>query len=211
MIVWPAKDPAEVLDFTWIVPLDSGDEVVSYTAAVSSGTVVIDSDDSTSPNVRLWFSGGTADEISYLNLTATTTGGRTFREAAVLPVIDRASEVLADFRLRYPAFAAVDDGLISFQLVKAVDLVGTNWPASIQTNARLSYAAHRLAENGALPSAIPMGVTSFRSGSFSASVSDGIASLTGLESTVYGREYLILRRRAFAGPRLAWTPPTAID
>ena len=73
------------------------------------------------------------------------------------------------------------------------------------------YAAHRLAELGIGGGAVPQGVTSFKSGTFSATVSDAVAGLTGFDATVYGREFVALRRAAFAGPRMAWTPPTAMD
>lgn len=207
MIVWPAKDPAEVFDYTWTVPLDAGDTVASYTVTRLSGTAVLDSDSNTTTMVVAWVSGGADGETSTFALTATSTGGRTFREVAVLPVFDRASETLALFRLRYPAFASAADGEIGYWLAGAVASIGANWPADAQAAARLAMAAHNLASATAT---IPAGVTSFKSGTFSATLSDSAASRTGYSATVYGREYLDLMRRHFAGPISAWTPPADV-
>lgn len=207
MIIWPAKDPAEVLDYTWTVPLDTGDTVASYTVALTTGTAVLDSDSNTTTMVVAWVSGGTDGETSTFTLTATTTGGRTYREIAALPVFDRASEMLAFFRLRYPAFASIADGQIGYWLASATLQVGDNWPTAGQSDARLALAAH----NAAIATAsIPAGVTSFKSGTFSATLSDAAASRTGYSATVYGREYLDLVRRHFSGPFSAWSVPTNV-
>lgn len=211
MIVWTAKDPAEIADYTWTPDLDAGDTIATFTTSVTSGTVVIDSSTRTTTTGTVWLSGGADKELAMFSLTVTTAGGRTFREGAVLPIFDRATELLALFRLRYPAFAAVSDGLISYRLFDALTEVGDNWPSAQRTNARLAWSAHKLAEAGSLGGAVPQGVTSFKSGTFSATVSDSVAGLTGMDATVYGREFVALRRVAFAGPRMAWTPPTALD
>jgi hypothetical protein len=211
MIVWTAKDPAEIADYTWTPDLDPGDTIASFAASVTSGTVEIDSTEDTDTTGTLWLSGGADKELAMFSLTVTTAGGRTFREGAVLPIFDRATELLALFRLRYPAFATVSDGLISYRLFDALTEVGDNWPSAQRTNARLAWSAHKLAEAGSLGGAVPQGVTSFKSGTFSATVSDSVAGLTGMDATVYGREFVALRRVAFAGPRMAWTPPTALD
>lgn len=111
----------------------------------------------------------------------------------------------SDLKMRYPAFASVGDGTVTYWLGEAAEQCAT-WPDSIRSRAEMAYAAHRMAETGQGKGAVPAGVTSFKSGAFSATVADGIASLTGLDATVYGREFAALRRTAFAGPRLAWTP-----
>ncbi len=211
MIVWTAKDPAEIADYTWTPDLDPGDTIATFTASVTSGAVEIDSTEDTDTTGTLWLSGGADKELAMFSLTVTTAGGRTFREGAVLPIFDRATELLALFRLRYPAFATVSDGLISYRLFDALTEVGDNWPDAQRTNARLAWSAHKLAEAGSLGGAVPQGVTSFKSGTFSATVSDSVAGLTGMDATVYGREFVTLRRVAFAGPRMAWAPPTALD
>lgn len=117
----------------------------------------------------------------------------------------------ADLKARYPAFTAVADATVDVWLEDAATFADASWPDADRRVAVMAYAAHRLAELGMGAGAIPAGVTSFRSGSFSANVSDAQASRTGLSATVYGREFLALRRRSFAGPRLAWTPPAGYD
>lgn len=209
MIAWPAKDPAEVLDYSWTVAIDVGDTIESATATVSAGTVTI----SASPTfangiVTLFLSGGATDEIAQVSLTAVTEAGRTFREAAVLPIIDRASTVLAAFRLRYPAFVTVSDGQASYWLADGGTQVSA-WAEADKQAGRLAYAAHKLAEQG-LGGALPSGVTRFKSGTFDAQISNNAAKRTGFHATAYGREFLDLARRSFAGPRLAHTPTVSI-
>ena len=210
MIAWPAKDPADVADFTWTPDLDQGDHIASFVATITSGTITKHRPDTFSNSQGTsWFDGGADNELAMITLDVTTQAGRTFRDGAVLPVFSRATEALAIFRLRYPAFSAISDGVISYRLFDAGLEIGANWPESDAMSARVALAAHKLAEAGAVAGAIPPGVTSFRSGSFSATVSDAMASMTGLNATVYGREFLALRRRAFAGPRLSWMPTAA--
>lgn len=207
MIAWPAKDPADVADYTWTPALDVGDTIATFAATVTSGTITEDSQSNTITQGTVWLRGGVDNELAMLTLVVTTAGGRTFREGAVLPVFDRATETLAVFRLKYPAFAAVSDGLISYRLYEAQTAIGDAWPVDSRMNARTAWAAHKLADAGALSGAVPQGLSSFKSGTFSATVSDSLASLTGYDATVYGREFLQLRRAFFSGPIMAWTPP----
>lgn len=115
----------------------------------------------------------------------------------------------ADLKARYPAFAAVADVTVNLWLAEAAIECATFIDAD-RPRAELAYAAHRLAEAGLGAGVVPAGITSFKSGTFSATVSDAMASRTGFDATAYGREYTMLRRRSLAGPRLAWTPPTAL-
>ena len=115
-----------------------------------------------------------------------------------------------DLRARYPAFVDMDDSLISYWLAEASENCAS-FPETVRARAAMSYAAHRMAALGIGAGAIPQGFTSFKSVTFSATVSDAVAGLTGFDATVYGREFVALRRVAFAGPRMAWTPPTAMD
>lgn len=116
----------------------------------------------------------------------------------------------ADLKARYPAFASADDATVALWLAEAAVDCAT-FPDVVRARAEMAYAAHRLIEVGAVEGAIPAGVTSFKSGTFSATVADGAAARTGFATTVYGQEFITLRRRAFAGPRLAWTPPAGMD
>ncbi|BEV00079.1 DUF4054 domain-containing protein [Novosphingobium olei] len=113
----------------------------------------------------------------------------------------------ADLKARYPAFAAVSDAMVQVWLDDAAAFAGETWPDADRRAGVMAYAAHRMAELGIGTGNIPAGVVSFRSGSFSANVSDAAASRAGLTATIYGREFSALRRRIFGGPRMAWTPP----
>lgn len=116
-----------------------------------------------------------------------------------------ATPTLSDFRTRYPAFAAVADATVEYWLGEGVAAV-IAWPEDDQAKGAMAYAAHRMAEQG-LDGSGPAGVTSFKSGTFSASVSEAAANRTGLHSTLYGREFIQLARRAgLAGPRTAVIP-----
>jgi hypothetical protein len=115
-----------------------------------------------------------------------------------------------DLKRRYPAFDSVADATVSYWLDEAA-IDCASWADDTRARAEMLLAAHRLVQAGAITAAIPAGVTSFKSGTFSATVSDGMASATGFDATVYGREFIALRRAQFSGPRLAWTPPTTVD
>ena len=108
-------------------------------------------------------------------------------------------------KARYPAFASVADATVDYWLSEAAEDCAS-WSESLRARGEMALAAHRMAEIGIVTGAVPAGVTSFRSGTFSATVSDGVASRTGYESTVYGREFAQLARNLFGGPRLAWQP-----
>jgi hypothetical protein len=210
MITWPAKDPIDDLDFSWKVPIDDGDSLSSVVITRQSGTAIKGADSKTGNIAYVWISGGQADEINFFNMVATSTGGRIFREVGILPIIDRASAVLAGFRLRYPAFDSVDDGRIGYWIAQAATDVDAGWSDSLRDLGKFAWAAHKLVESGAIKSAVPAGLTSFKSGTFAATVSDKMAGLTGFEATAYGREFLAMRKRQFAGPIMAWDSPTSV-
>lgn len=115
-----------------------------------------------------------------------------------------------DLTTRYPAFSAVAEETLDYWLAEAATECA-GWPEDARARAEMAYAAHRMAELGMGAGAVPAGVTSFRSADFSASVDASVASRTGFEASVYGREFTLLRRRAFAGPRTAWSPPAGYD
>lgn len=114
-----------------------------------------------------------------------------------------------DFKARYTAFDAVADSTVQAFLDDGGADTET-WPDADRFRAVMLYTAHQLASQGLGAGTIAAGVTSFKSGTFSATISDSLASRTGLGATIYGRDYLGLARRNFAGPRMAWTPPTNV-
>lgn len=113
-----------------------------------------------------------------------------------------------DLQERYPAFASTAQATIELWLDEAaIECAG--WPDDDRARAEMAYAAHMMVETGALPSAVPGGLVSFKSGDFSATVDSAVAGRTGFDATAYGREFKRLMRRNFAGGIPAWTPPDA--
>ena len=109
----------------------------------------------------------------------------------------------AALKARYPAFAAVLDATVQYWLTDAERFVDQTWREGDYAVALMACAAHHMAMgNIGAAGAIPAGVTNFKSGTFSATLSDKAASATGFDATVYGREYRALQRRNFGGPRI---------
>lgn len=111
----------------------------------------------------------------------------------------------SDLIARYPAFTSVNTATIDYWLAQAATEVGSTWPDDARANAQLAWSAHRMVEVGVVGITGVnggSGVSSFKSGSFSATLTDAAANRTGFDATVYGREYLALQRRWFGGPRL---------
>ena len=188
MIAWPAKDPADIADYTWTPDLDAGDTIATFSATVTTGTVTQpESATFTDTQGTVWIAGGADTELAILSLVITTNGGRTFKEAATIPVFNRSSETLAVFRVRYPQFATTSDGQVSYWLYDSLPMV-SGW--ADQATASALYAAHRLTL-----ASQPQGVTSFKSGTFSATVSDAQASRTSWNATPYGIEFLAMVKR----------------
>jgi len=116
---------------------------------------------------------------------------------------------IEEFRARFPEFADVEDTTVLLWLIEGAE-EGAAWSEATRDRGAMLYAAHWLVERGHGTGGIPAGVTSFKSGTFSATMNDAAASRVGFNSTSYGREYLRLMRRNFAGPRLAWNPPARV-
>ena len=117
---------------------------------------------------------------------------------------------LSEFRTKYPAFGAVADATVQAWLDEG-DAETSQWPDADRAKAVMLYAAHKLADSGATTAGVAMaGVTGFRSGSFSAQLSDAAANRTGFDATTYGRDFLTLRRRNFPGAMMAWDPPASV-
>lgn len=115
------------------------------------------------------------------------------------------STLLAAFRLRFQAFAAVPDETVQYWIDDQTRLIGDNWPSPDNDVAIITLAAHELASQGLGQGTAPAGVTSFKSGTFSVTMSDKSASATGYSSTIYGRQYLAMCQRLFGGVRLVRT------
>jgi hypothetical protein len=115
----------------------------------------------------------------------------------------------ATLKTRYPAFAAVPDATVTYWLEDAARIVTPAWGTD-EEPAQLALAAHNMAVEGLGAAGgvvnLPAGVTSFRSGGFSATFSDAAAAASaqgGYGSTRYGREFQVMLRRNVGGPFLA--------
>lgn len=212
MIIWPAKDPDEVADYSWSPTLDAGDTIASHTATLVSGDVVKDSDAQANGAVTLWLSGGTPGVTSTFTLRVVTAGGRTFEVSAQIAVIDSSSELVAAFRMRFPAFAAVPDSTIQYWLTDAGNIVTSSWDSVDYEPALLALAAHNMALLGldkpaddAVGGIAAMGVTSFKSASMSVSFDAETiqkANSGTYSSTKYGQLFMPYLRRNVGGARL---------
>lgn len=119
----------------------------------------------------------------------------------------------ADLKLRYSAFAAVADDRVQYWLTDAERGVDESWFAADYAPALMALAAHNMARDGlgAGSTGAPMGATSIRTGSFSATISEKAVEsqiVGGFASTRYGQEYAAMLRRNKGGPRV--TAPGAV-
>ena len=114
-------------------------------------------------------------------------------------------------KLRFPAFAAVDDVTIEYWLTDARLIVVDTWAENDRAPAEMTLAAHNLAlsgagsTGGAVSSLAAMGVTDFKSASMSVSFDAETVRRSGnggYSSTRYGVQFLTYLRRNVGGPRL---------
>lgn len=120
---WPAKDPDEVLDFSWDVPLDAGDTISGTpTRTVITGTVSVEEPTFSGARITVYISGGASGETAVIELTCQTSGGRTFQETFVLPIKDSATAPTDAENLRADILAleAAQMNLASGKLVTEV-------------------------------------------------------------------------------------------
>lgn len=120
----------------------------------------------------------------------------------------------SDLKARYPAFAAVDDGTITYWITDAQRFVDESWSEGDYGPAMLSLAAHNMTLSGlgadaaAALAAIPAGVSRFKSGTLEVALTDAAANarMTGdFTASKYGQEYQLLLRRNRGGPVVADT------
>lgn len=119
----------------------------------------------------------------------------------------------ADLKMRYPAFADVDDARIQYWLTDADRFVTDGWGADADP-ARLAYAAHNLVLSNApgiqsstdlAAMGIPTGVTKFKSASMDIQISEAAANrslASGWDATTYGEEFAVMLARNTGGPFL---------
>lgn len=114
----------------------------------------------------------------------------------------------ADLKLRYLAFAAVDDEVVQYWLTDAERFVDTTWLEVDYAPALMAMAAHSMALGGigaSGASQLPAGVTRFKSGAMDVTIADSVAAAQsegGYSATRYGVEFKALRHRNFGGPSI---------
>lgn len=91
-LIWPAKDPDEVLDYRidWYDDGDGplGDDLIvdsDFTLEVAAG-LTIDTQSNTYTESTVWLSGGTHGLTAKIKCTIVTDGGRTFERTVDLPI-----------------------------------------------------------------------------------------------------------------------------
>lgn len=87
MLIWPAKDPDEVIDYAvdWFDRL-AGDTISSAAFSIVTGTISIVSSEYDERFSVLRLSGGAAGERAKVLCEIVTTDGQTMQETAVLAV-----------------------------------------------------------------------------------------------------------------------------
>ncbi len=117
----------------------------------------------------------------------------------------------AALKLRFPAFAAVDDTVVNYWLTDARLTVTDAWIEADRAPAEMELAAHNMAVTGVGAATGPaaalasLGITEFQSGSRSASFDATVSreSNSGAYgSTKYGAMFLRRLARNFGGPQL---------
>ncbi|GAM06331.1 DUF4054 domain-containing protein [Novosphingobium sp. MBES04] len=116
---------------------------------------------------------------------------------------------LAAFQAKYPAFTTLTELAYDAWATEAEAEIGSNFGAYQQRATEL-LTAHYIAVQGigmgtGAGTLAASGATSFKSGTFSATISDSVASRRAkgdLGSTIWGEQLIALRRRLFGGPLL---------
>ena len=93
-LAWPAKDPADVLDyefdFSAALVGNEGDELSGVSVAVTpegAGAVAVNSVAGDGGMAVLWLSGGQAGVVYSVQVSVTTASGRSLGRAVLLPVV----------------------------------------------------------------------------------------------------------------------------
>ena len=115
-LAWPAKDPADVLDYEFDISAallgNAGDGIASLSVAISpngAGDVVLNSSTADGAVVVLWLSGGQAGTTYTVRITAATQSGRTIGRAVLLPVLALAAPIVPAGALTTLAGAVITD------------------------------------------------------------------------------------------------------
>ena len=96
---WPAKDPADVLDYVYdITPAiwgDEGDSIAFLNVTITpglTGDLTLASSSSNGPLAILWFSAGQSGTTYAVTLAIGTLAGRSFQRTLMLPCLSLSTE-----------------------------------------------------------------------------------------------------------------------
>lgn len=106
----------------------------------------------------------------------------------------------AELKVRYVAFASVENATVDYWITDAQRFVGTDWIEGDYGPGLMALAAHNMALEGygtdaAAIASVPAGVTRMKSGSFEMGFTEAAANARAagsLESTRYGQKYAAL-------------------
>jgi hypothetical protein len=221
-VYWDPKDPDETVNYElrWDGQLAAGDLIATSAWTDVTGAVVeVDSVRADNLATLARVSGGADGVTAALTNTITTTEGETLEQLVLLPIVANvAAPADSDYRMptpgelgaKYPAFAAVPYSTVQVHLNDAATSVDTTWREVDYAPAVMALAAHKMTlldigDHGEIEGYARRGLSSIRSGGFSAQFSDkkvGAACGGTFDATPYGREYALLLRRNKAGPRI---------
>ena len=90
ILMWPAKDPGDTLDFTlditgWLLD-DGASTVAAVTGTAQTGITATLESSSTSPVIVFRIAGGTAPTTYYLNIQVTLSSGEVLYRTIYVPV-----------------------------------------------------------------------------------------------------------------------------
>ncbi|HEX3350122.1 MAG TPA: hypothetical protein VHS58_18690 [Acetobacteraceae bacterium] len=115
-LVWPAKDPGDVLDYEFDISAavigDCGDSIATIDVAITpnaSGDLTMNSAAASGDSVVLWLAAGQPSTNYAVQITVGTANGRTINRTVLLPVQSLASTVVPSSALTTEQGVVVTD------------------------------------------------------------------------------------------------------
>jgi hypothetical protein len=227
MKVWPAKDPDEILKYSYDFGPDlaAGETLnaggTTFDVVTAAGTTIL-LEETDGTEFRATISGGIDGEEAQYVLRVTTSSGEVLEDTLGLPIVatttlmpvphagDYTPPTAANLVAVFPEFSSVSPSIITYYLNRAARSVDTSWTQGDFAHARMLLAAHLMTLGG-------IGATAE-----AASVRDGSGQFKGMaigslrlerfdlakssastfSTTRYGREFRSLLRCNRGGPRV---------
>lgn len=185
---WAAKDPDEVLDYTydWSLDLETDETIIpegslpagtAFVAVDAAGTAIVGAPTYGPDFVTVVISGGNEADEAIFTTRVKTTKDRLLEDTVILPIRTTVVPVAypggyveptaANLICLHPEFATVAEPTLNAYLKRAAASVDTSWSETDFGHARMLLAAHLLTTNGlgstAQAQAISDGSGEFRS------------------------------------------------